>query len=334
MKVNYHSRRWPHRLRTLAVMTLVMVLFASGFTSGSAPTGPSEVVDGPNLGPIPVLTLSLTPHQLQAAVTESELGAVTFEGTATVDQMRIMTSTVTLTAVVSTGWPVVLSDQTIEFSGPGEESFQVTVIVPPGTSAMLTGAVRVDGSCKVPGLAPVVAACSAVVTVSPYYRGRITAPDGIVQVDGGEKQTIELTVYNDGNAYANMRIYVAQKPKDVQVSFSTTEFDLQQDESIYINVTIGAVSGADPGNYLMGLVVEADTQAGGTEKISTFNLSVYIPSLKAKLGTSGMMAIVVVIGAVGAVVVLWKMGKFSELKWFKRTKESVGKEEDTVLTPE
>ncbi|MCK5414878.1 MAG: hypothetical protein KAJ35_05815, partial [Thermoplasmata archaeon] len=82
------------------------------------------------------------------------------------------------------------------------------------------------------------------------------------------------------------------------------------------------------------LVVEADTQAGGTEKISTFNLSVYIPSLKAKLGTSGMMTIVVVIGAVGAVVVLWKMGKFSELKWFKRTKESVGKEEETVLTPE
>ena len=304
-------------------MTLVMVLFASGLTSGSAPTRPSEVVDGPDMGPIPVLTLSLIPSQLQAAVTESELGAVTFEGTATVDQMRIMTSTVSLTAVVNAGWPVVTSPQTIEFTGPGEESFQITVIVPPATSALLTGAVRVDGSCKAPGLAPVVAACSAVVTVSPYYRGRITAPDGTVQVDGGEKQTIELTVYNDGNAYANMRIYVAQKPKDVQISFSTTEFDLQQDESIYINVTIGAVSGADPGDYPMGLIVEADTQAGGTEQISTFNLSVYIPSMRARLGTGGMMTIVVVIGAVVGVVVLWRMGMFSGLKWFRRTKESV-----------
>ena len=280
------------------------------------------------------ITLSLTPHQLQAEVTESQLGAVTFGGTATVDQMRILTSTVRLTAVVSTGWPVVISPQTIEFTGPGEEPFQVTVIVPPATSALLAGNVRVDGACKAPGLVPVVATCSATVTVAAYYRGRITAPNANVQVDGGEKQTIELTVTNDGNAYANMRIYVAQKPKDVQISFSTTEFDLQQDESIYINVTIGAVSGADPGNYLMGLVVEADTQAGGTEKISTFNLSVYIPSLKAKLGTSGMMTIVVVIGAVVGVVVLWRIGMFSGLKWPRRPKESVGKEEETVLTPE
>jgi len=315
-------------------MTLVIVLFASGLTSGSAPTGPSEVVDGPDVGPIPVLTLSLTPRQLQAAVTESQLGAVTFGGTATVDQMRIMTSTVTLTAVVSTGWPVVLSPQTIEFTGPGEEPFQVTVIVPPATSALLTGAVRVDGACKAPGLAPVVAACSAVVTVATYYRGHITATDSNFQVDGGEKQTIELTVSNTGNAYANMRIYVAQKPKDVQISFSTTEFALQQDESVNINVTIKAVPGADSGDYLMGLIVDADTEAGGTVQISTFNMSVYIPSLKAKLGTSGMMTIGIVIGAVVGVVVLWKMGKFSELKWFRRTKESVGKEEETVLTPE
>ncbi|MCJ2540268.1 MAG: hypothetical protein LN414_03240, partial [Candidatus Thermoplasmatota archaeon] len=127
LKDNYHSRHWSWRPRSLAVIALVMVFFASGLTSGSTPTGPSEVVDGPDVGPIPVLTLSLTPSQLQAAVTESELGAVTFEGTAIVDQMRIMSSTVSLTAVVNAGWPLVISPQTIEFSGPGEEPFQVTV---------------------------------------------------------------------------------------------------------------------------------------------------------------------------------------------------------------
>ena len=160
------------------------------------------------------------------------------------------------------------------------------------------------------------------VTVATYYDGHISATDTNIQVDGGEKQTVELKVTNTGNAYANMRIYVVQKPKEVQVSFSTTEFDLQRDESVYINVTIGAVSGADSGDYLMGLRVEADTEAGGTVQISTFNLSVYIPSMRARLGTSGMVAIVVVIGAVVGVVVLWRMGMFSGLKWPRRPKRS------------
>jgi hypothetical protein len=143
-------------LVTAAVLAVVL--------SGTVPVHRDDLVRAaPN--PIPILSLSLSPSQLEAHVTDTELGAVTFTGNATVEQLQLMSSTVTLQAVVNTGWPVVLSPQTIPFDGPGTEKFYVTVIVPPATSSLETGTVIVTGNCKAPGLAPIVASASAVVTV-------------------------------------------------------------------------------------------------------------------------------------------------------------------------
>ena len=114
-----------------------------------------EVVSAPN--PVAVLYLSLEPWQQKAHVTDTQLGAVTFNGTATVEMLPRMSCTVTLQVVVNTGWPAVIDPQTISFSGSGSASFLVTVIVPPNTSSLETGNVIVTGSAKVPGMAPVVA---------------------------------------------------------------------------------------------------------------------------------------------------------------------------------
>jgi uncharacterized membrane protein len=209
---------------------------------------------------------------------------------------------------------VVLNPQTFEMTGPGTEQFQVTVIVPPATSAMLTGNVIVSGSCKAPGLAPVMAAASAVVTVSPYYIGRITASSGEVTLDGSEKKEIDLNVYNDGNSNAQVHISVVNKPKEIRVSFSETDFNMQQHENATITVIVSATPSAKAGSYPMDIVVIADTNDGGTEQIASYNLSVYIPSIKAKLGFSGTVAIVIAVAAVVAVTVLWRMGRLRRLK--------------------
>jgi uncharacterized membrane protein len=309
------------RSGAMAITVVVILLFSAG--AGARPAVEHRAqTDGPDAGPVPVLSLSLFPSQLQAQVSQSQLGAVTFGGNATVEQMRIMTSTVTLTVVCNTGWPTVLSPQTIEFTGSGTERFQVTVIVPPATSAMLTGNVIVTGQCKAPGLAPVVAAASAVVTVAAYQLARIISSDGEVTVDGGEEKDIKVQVWNDGNSEAQMRIFVVNKPKEIRVSFSETEFRVQQDENHTITVTVGATPSAESGSYLMGLVVEADTRDGGTEQVASYNLSVYVPSLKSKLGVSGINTIIIVVIVVVGVVVLWRMGRLQFLKDVKVPRRS------------
>jgi len=308
---------------------IVAVLFLSGVASANPIDRPERDVDGPRAGPVPELSISLTPSQLQAEVTQSQLGAVTFGGEVTVDQMRMMSSTVTLTAVVNTGWPVVLSPQTIEMNGPGTEEFQVTVIVPPATSALLAGNVIVTGQCKAPGLAPVVAAASAVVTIAPYYLAHITTTGSEVTVDAGETRSVILTVTNDGNSGAQMHIYVADKPKEIRVSFSETDFHLQSDEATCITVAITAIGGANAGDYVLFLKVDAETREGSTEQVAALDMSVYIPSIKAKLGNTGMMAIVIAVVVVVGVAIFWKMGKLKMPKGLKFPRRSKSESKGT-----
>ena len=306
-----HLRCNSWSVATLAISLMVLLSGMAGAASRSEPGHATDQVDA---GPIPVLTLSLEPNALEAQVTQSQLGAVTFQGTATVDQMRIMSSTVSLAAVVNSGWPVVVSPQTFEFQGPGVEDFQVTVIVPPATSSLLTGNVIVTGSCKAPGLAPVVAACSAVVTVAPYYLGRIVAEDGNIQLDPGDERRVELTVHNDGNAQTTMRLFIDDKPEEVRVSFSETELTIMQDEFQNVTVTLEAVSGANAGDHTLVLVLEATTEDGDVLQVARHNMTVYVPSLKAKLGNFGVLSISILIVAVVVAVALWRTGRLSGLK--------------------
>lgn len=293
---------------------LVASLLLSGAASATPVDGTGADADGPSVGPIPVLSLSLFPSQLQAQVSQSQLGAVTFGGNATVEQMFFMSSKVTLTAVVNTGWPVVLSPQTMEFTGSGTEQFQVTVIVPPATSALVTGNVIVTGQCKAPGLSPVVAAASAVVTVAPYYGGRIEAKSGNLDVDSGEAAVLNVTIYNDGNGPVEMRVYALEHPDEVRISFSETQFNVQPYEFVSIDVEVKVVSGAGSGAYPVLLVAEAKTREGSAERVASYNLTVYVPSIKAKLGFAGMTGIIVTCLAVATLAVLWRMGYLSRFK--------------------
>ena len=316
--------------RGVVAILVVAMLFLSGAALANAADSPITNIDSPQAGPIPELTISLTPNQLQAEVTQSQLGAVTFGGEWTVDQMRVGHSTVTLTAVVNTGWPVVLSDQTFQVSGPGSEEFQVTVIVPPATSSLIAGNVIVTGQCKAPGLAPVVASAHAIVTVGAYYRGRIITSDGNIELDAGESSKVNVTIHNDGNTPADMRIFALNQPEEVQISFSESQFHIQTQEYIHIKMEVKAVKGAGSGAYPLLLVVEAETREGAKEEVAVHNVTVYIPSLKAKLGFSGMMTIIIVCVVVVGVAVFWKMGKLKIPKGIKFPKRSKTEIKETV----
>jgi hypothetical protein len=232
-----HEERARHRAVVLIVLMMGSVLFGlsmpgSNFTE--------DVEAAPN--PIPILSLSLFPSQLQAKVTQSQLGAVTFGGNATVEKMpNIQRVTVTLQAVVNTGWPVVISPQTIAFVNPRTERFTVSVIVPPATSSTLTGNVMVTGTAKAPGLAPVVASASAVVTIAQYFKLRIEAEQPLREVKPGEITFNTVTVYNDGNGQDTFELEIEnskQLAKDQwTVLLGSTDVSILQDEYAVIKIT-------------------------------------------------------------------------------------------------
>jgi hypothetical protein len=230
--------RTPFKATFLVAIFLVSGMF--GFMLTPMPVV-EEVEAAPN--PIPILSLSLFPSQLQAKVTQSQLGAVTFGGNATVEKIQgIERVTVTLTAVVNTGWPVVLSPQTIPYINPGTQRFQVTVIVPPSTSSLLTGNVIISGQAKAPGLSPVTAAASAVVTVSQYFKLRIEAESPLRQVKPGELTYNVVNVYNDGNGQDTFELEIENNEDLVKKQFTvllgSTDITVQQDEYQPVRVTV------------------------------------------------------------------------------------------------
>ncbi len=227
---------------TTCMAVLVLGLFLLGALPTSGPLPASEPAEAaPN--PIPILSLSLFPSQLQAHITQAQLGAVTFGGNATVEKIQgIERVTVTLQAVVNTGWPVVISPQTIPFINPTTQRFQVTVIIPPSTSSLLTGNVIVTGSAKAPGLAPIVAAASAVVTVGQYFDLTIEAESPLRQVKPGELTYNVINVYNDGNGQDTFELEIENNADLVKKQFTvllgSTDITVQQEEYQPVRVTV------------------------------------------------------------------------------------------------
>jgi len=228
--------------RTTFMTVLVLGLLLLGALPASGPMPASEPA-GAAPNPIPILSLSLFPSQLQAHITQAQLGAVTFGGNATVEKIQgIERVTVTLQAVVNTGWPVVISPQTIPFINPSTQRFQVTVIVPPSTSSLLTGNVIVTGSAKAPGLAPIVAAASAVVTVDQYFDLTIEAESPLRQVKPGELTYNVINVYNDGNGQDTFELEIENNADLVKKQFTvllgSTDITVQQEEYQPVRVTV------------------------------------------------------------------------------------------------
>jgi hypothetical protein len=223
--------------------TLLAILVLAGSIVGFAMPGAlvtEEADAAPN--PIPILSLSLFPSQLKATVTQSQLGAVTFHGNATVEKMNYLERvTVTLQAVVNTGWPVVISPQTMPFVQSSTQQFQVTVIVPPATSSLISGNVIVTGSAKAAGLAPVVSSASGVVTVAQYYKLRIEAEAPLREVKPGEITFNVVNVYNDGNGLDTFELSIANNKELVEkqwtVLLGTTDVGIAQDEYAAVKIT-------------------------------------------------------------------------------------------------
>ncbi len=321
----YKVRRIWSSVIVIALACLLTMPATTGLADDSGVGGAIDRPAAPN--PIPTLFISLFPTQLEVQVTADQLGAVTFGGNVTVEQLRIMSSTVTLTAVVNTGWPVVLSPQTLEFTGSGTERFTVTIIVPPGTSALMTGNVIVTGSLKAPFLSPVVTSAGAVVTVGAYYDISVESDDPVITLSPGESGEVTFQVWNRGNGIATVSAMVGSAPKHVKIEFSDENLVINNEESENLTVKITAKDSAARGGHEVLIyfnVAEGQSLNGSYD--SVFSITLHIPTLAASIGYP-VIAGLVVLACIGvAVFVLWKKGMMSKLKDIKlpkRTKAEV-----------
>lgn len=266
--------------------------------------------------PVPTLYLSLEPEQLEAEVTQSREGAVTFNGTMTVDQPPLLTSTVTLSSEINTGWPTSLSEETFNFTGSGEETFEVTVNVPGCTSSLLMGNLVVRGSCKAPRLAPVEAECRAVVTVSQYHKVAMEFQDGaLVESKRGESHDIAAEVKNHGNGNEEITISIIELPDDVIVTVSRDRLTIHADGSEEVTIRVEVSDDAEFGRKTVVIQIDA---AGVDGPQRTYEVFVEVESFVDEIPIPLSVTTVILAIVAASLVVAWRRGMLG-----RRTSERI-----------
>jgi sporulation-control protein spo0M len=160
------------------------------------------------------LHVTLYPDSLDAKITNTQLGAVTFGGNVTVEKPQgVERVTVTLVADTDKGWPVVTSPSTIAFINPGTERFTVTVIVPDGTPPTI-GTVTVTAQATSPIWSETETA-EALVNVIQFYEFQ-TWIDGTLGngIPGGSISG-ELIIFNNGTGEDTFHISLEDIPDAV-----------------------------------------------------------------------------------------------------------------------
>ena len=197
--------------------------------------------------PVPIVTLTLTPTQLEAVVTPSQNGPVVFGGNASVEMLSFLTVTVSLSA--SCLWPAIISPSTMTFDRSMTQKFSVTVVVPPRTSSLFVGTLLVSATAKAPGIALQTASASAVVTVRQYFGLEASVLGGPFEgVHAGGTVQGRLEVNNTGNGLDSVALDLLDPNGLISTCDMLRGVDIHQEESrvvpftLYVNGSLGPMS--------------------------------------------------------------------------------------------
>jgi len=194
----------------------------------------------------PTLTIStMNPQSREVMVTPSSIGSASFSATVTVSKPpAVGTVMVTLDGSTSTGWPTVVSPQSIPFTAPGNVQITITVVVPQATPTSSIGKTIVSGLATYPGgSAP--GTSSATVTVVQYFRIQPQAQMSFVTLPPGGQAVMSLDLYNRGNGLDSIVIEIQNikelSKKNWMVSATAYEVsNIPQDEYGTIKISVKA----------------------------------------------------------------------------------------------
>ena len=332
------GHHWVGALTLLLMFCAIIVLLATcpvagdGGPEGPLPLGQSD----DDRGPVPSMSVELTPDELEAVVSEAQLGAVNFDGTVSVEQSYITSSTVTLQGSVDSGWPCVISTTTFECTGPSDLQFQVAVIVPPAASCEIVGTVHITAVMKIPGLSPIRDEDDVIVTVAQYCNAEVWSNGRAVEVRRNEDASFELFILNTGNGPTTYVLDTSQVPDGVLVTFSTDELEVGYDENLSFEVNI-KIDGAKKGIHIVVIRVTALDMEGGSVMSFAHPIQLKVESFTGSMGSAAYVIPVIVTVVAVVAVVAWKQGRLAHLDGlFKRfrDKDSDGGGEDGYLSSE
>jgi hypothetical protein len=168
------------------------------------------------------VTLTLRPlnPSVRDVDVEEDAGTAVFAGVVEVSKPPVGVVTVELDGNCDTGWIVIVSPQTIQFTHSGSEEYLATVTVPAGTPASMVGTVSVVAMARYPGSVQT-SVTTASVRVNKYFGGYVSA-DPSKGTDN--PQTFNLMVSNTGNDVDTLRLSIVDLAEHEKQGF---EFDLK-----------------------------------------------------------------------------------------------------------
>ena len=262
--------------------------------------GPTALAQ-PDAGPVPSMSLRLEPTQVEAEVTQSLAGTAELQGTIEIDQPQLLTSNLTLTCVVNTGWPVEVDPNGTKVTGPTTIHFTTTVEVPPATSALLTGNVIVTASLKAPMLTAVEASSSVIVTVSQYYKMRIEVNTPLMDLERGQSDQVELNIYNDGNGKDTFEILLLDVPYRIRASLGQNQVSVHQDE--HITIVMDVTVEDDSPDVQHRLEVKAVSVGSGGEYDKTYPVFINVRTFSDNIKAPGLPVSLVILVIVAVALV-------------------------------
>jgi hypothetical protein len=160
--------------------------------------------------PVPAMQMTLIPTSQEVEITASQPGAATFYGNVSVTKASYERAIVTLQASVSTGWPASVSPSSMVFATTGTvQNYQVSVIVPPGESAVNIGQLLVSGRATAAGLASLPVTSAAVIIPSSYFRVVVAADTPFIETSYSTMAAVAFKIYNEGNIRDTVTINIA-----------------------------------------------------------------------------------------------------------------------------
>ena len=307
------------------VLVAILVLMPSAFflpcvatpPLDSGPTGPDRSL-GPSLGPS--LSIEIFPTVVSADVSEDTAELVIFQGTVTVDMPRMVNGIVTLQPYLQdVSFSTSVNPNTMEFTGPGSDTFTLIVIVPAGARAYAPVNIIVTGSLNLPAMSPVVASASVQLTVDEYFSAQATSREPTVTIGRGETGDIELVFNYTGNSDVDITMEVGGAHEGIEFEFPEAPFETGPGGSTNVTVRASVGSGAPSGATAVTIHFLATSHLGeATSLVAPFQVTVNVPTMAQRLGLAGFTMVTILLAAVGVVMYVgWRKGKlpkFNEIK--------------------
>jgi uncharacterized membrane protein len=223
-----------------------------------------------------------------ADVRPGEHGTVTFPGIVTVTNpagSTVQDVIVKLNGSTTLNWPVTIKPDTINVEPGGEETFSVTVSVPPETSYYIMDTLTVSGTAEpIPGAGEYnIDPITGSIRIAQFYKFSLECDEPSKEVGLGEECQFQLKIWNYGNGRDSFVVSIPGlnrlNEEGFIVTMGTYTIDVEEKSQNIITVSVKAPTGKSSlGLETIEIEVRSEQQEilEGTAFPKTYPLSVKV----------------------------------------------------------